>query len=200
MRQISKKFIPVAFIGLITSSLLYGTNPYVITSAQGGPLEDELDGVISFAQAQLIKGVSFEAKILDIVTSHTESGWLNEKDQDAYPPGTKIAVVEFTLHNTTDKDVDIFGLFVKAWFENDEQLAAPVTPIKNAPHVQAGYPEYLLDVFNTDKDSWVIPAGEKVTFADSYHIPSTPEPSLNVQIVLPQTGKTDTSHVFKLAC
>jgi len=203
MVNVSKRLMPVALMGLLTSSLLYGSAPYLITSAQGGPLSDELGGVISFAQAQVNKSLAFEAAVVHRTSSTGHSFWLNDNEEDKFPRGTNIAVVQFTVTNNSDKDVDLFGLYVKASFEGTDELAATVTPVKEAPHVKMGYPAYLIDQFDINEDAWILPAGESLNFAESFYVQGTKV--LNVSVVAPERDdvtdtKTVSSESFSLVC
>jgi hypothetical protein len=201
MNSVSKKFVPVALWGLLTSSLLYGCIPYTVTSVQGGPVSDAIGSVISFAEAQLSEDLSFEAIVVDVQNSAHSSFWLKEdSDEDKFPRGSKIVVVKFAVHNNSEKPIDVYRLFVKAWFEGTDNLAAPVIPTQEAPHVKLGYPEYLIDLFGSSTDSWIIPAGESLVFAESFHVEGNSE--LNVSIITPEQDKAkegkSTSEIFKL--
>ena len=201
MNSLPKKFVPVALLGVLTSSLLYGCIPYTVTSAQGGPVSDAIGSVISFAEAQLSESLSFETVIVDVKTSSRSSFWLSDSNDDKFPRGTKVAVVKFVVTNNSTKPVDVFGLYVKAWFEGSDRLASPVTPAKDAPHAEQGYPEYLIDLFNPESDTWIIPAGESLTFAESFYVEG--DADLNVSVVAPERDDvTDTqltsSEVFRL--
>lgn len=202
MNSVSKKFVPVALLGLLTSSLLYGVIPYTVTSAEGGPVSDVIGSVISFAEAKLSDTLSFETVVISTQQSTRGSVWLREdNNEDRFPRGSQIAVVKFVVYNNSDKPVDVFGLFVKAWFEGSSKLAAPVVSSEDSPHVKLGYPEYLIDLFGTSSDSWVIPAGESIVFAESFYVEEGSD--LKVSVVTSELGETKkgkpvTSEVFTL--
>jgi hypothetical protein len=190
MSDITKLFMPVTLINKMTSFNLYGVQEYTLTSTEGGPVQDELGGVISFAEANLTNALSFEAVLVDVTPSTEPSAWLkgDTDDEDAFPRGTKIAVVKFTITNNSDKDVDVYGLYVKAWFDHSERLASPVLPIAESPHVKAGYPAYLVDLFEMNEDQWILAAGHSMTFADSFYIEREGE-LLNVNVIAPDCSK-----------
>lgn len=190
MSDITKLFVPVTLINKMISFNLYGVQEYTLTSTEGGPVQDALGGVLSFAEANLTNALSFEAVLVDVAPSTEPSAWLkgDSDDEDAFPRGTKIAVVKFTITNNSDKDVDVYGLYVKAWFDHSERLASPVLPVAQAPHVKAGYPAYLVDLFEMNEDQWILAAGHSITFADSFYIEGEGE-LLNVNVIAPDCSK-----------
>jgi hypothetical protein len=163
MSDITKLFMPVTLINKMTSFNLYGVQEYTLTSTEGGPVQDELGGVISFAEANLTNALSFEAVLVDVTPSTEPSAWLKG-------------------------DVDVYGLYVKAWFDHSERLASPVLPIAESPHVKAGYPAYLVDLFEMNDDQWILAAGHSMTFADSFYIEREGE-LLNVNVIAPDCSK-----------
>lgn len=201
-------------VSLLTSTLLYGATPYMVTSTQGGPVKDELGGILSFAESSLNETLTYEATIIDVSDRYQNSLWyvtpsvtdLKEgtvvKKTDAFPIGSKTCTVKFTVTNNAMTDMNIYRLFVKGWFEGSKWLASPVVPASTSKHVELGYKEYLVDHFGSDANEWIIPAGQSVTFAETFHIDDEDAP-LNIQIIIPKEGEEKDFAVldaFQLHC
>jgi hypothetical protein len=200
MNNLSAKFIPVALLGLVTSSLLGGSTPYMLTSTQGGPIQDELDGNVSFAQADLSEALSFETVVEDISFSNRGSQWLTDSGEDMFPKGSPMAVVRFKVTNISSTNLDLFGLHIKAWYEGSENLASSVLPVSEAPHAKLGYPEYLVDRFPANVDEWILQPGQSLVFAESFYTEG--DKLLNITVSTPNPvgqKKAVTSETFSLA-
>jgi hypothetical protein len=193
MNSFTRKLIPVALIGMMTSSMM---SPYIITSVQGGPISDEIGGVLSFAETELNNKMKFQAAVKSVTHTDHSSLWLTSTGEDRFPKGSKAAVVEFTITNNSDEDVDVFGMFIKAWFGDSQNLASPVLPVKKAEHVKQGYPEYIVDLFSTD--SWVIKPGKSLTFADTFYVEE--DNMLHLTVTIPQANSQAVSETFTLPC
>lgn len=148
---------------------------------------------MSISESSLSTALLYEAVIIN--TSDTLNGSLWQvsgsdlKTQvDAFPLGSKTVTVKFTLTNASNVPVDIYGLFVKGWYENSDWLASPVLPVTSAKHVELGYPAYLVDYFGLDSDEWVIEPNQNVTFAETFYVDSEDEP-LNLQLIVPEKGE-----------
>ena len=188
MRSFKISTLPLTLAALMTSSMVYGAAPYTIGSAVGGPVKDELGEIVSVSEARLNQLISYTARIINTSDTLQGSLWQVYEDKsfiDAFPLGSKTVSVQFTLTNQTSYPVDIYGLFVKGWYENSEWLASPVIPSSKAKHVELGYREHLLDYFGNDTDQWMIGPNESLSFAETFYVDNENEP-LNLQIVIPK--------------
>ena len=177
----------------MTSTLVYGAAPYTVASAEGGPVKDELGEIVSISEAPLNKVLSYEAVVINTSDALHGSLWQRPGEElgtmvDAFPIGSKTVTVKFTITNTSPFPVDIYGLFVKGWFENSDWLASPVTPASSAKHVELGYPEYLVDYFGLDSDKWIIEPKKSITFAETFYIDNEDEP-LTLELIMPKKGE-----------
>lgn len=193
MRSFKISALPLTLTALMTSTLVYGAAPYTISSANGGPVKDELGEIVSISESSLSTALLYEAVIINTSDTLNGSLWqVNGNDLkthvDAFPLGSKTVTVKFTLTNSSNTPVDIYGLFVKGWYENSEWLASPVLPVTSAKHVELGYPAYLVDYFGLDSDEWVINPNQSVTFAETFYVDSEDEP-LNLQLIVPEKGE-----------
>jgi hypothetical protein len=193
MRSLKISDLPLTLAALMTSTLVYGAAPYTIASTEGGPVKDELGEIVSLAEAPLSKILYYEAVVVNTSDTLQGSLWQVTGDDlssvsDAFPLGSKTVTVEFTIINTATCPVDIYGLFVKGWYEHSEWLASPVTPVGSAKHVELGYPPYLVDYFGLDSDKWIIEPDEKVTFAETFYVDNEDEP-LTLQLIMPEKGE-----------
>jgi len=193
MNSFTRKLIPVALMGLVTSSMM---SPYIITSVQGGPVSDEIGGVLSFGETELNEKMKFQAVVKSITQTDHASLWLTSSGEDRFPKGSKAAVVEFTITNNSDEDIDVFGMFIKAWFGESQNLASPVLPVKLAEHTKQGYPEYVVDLFDTD--NWIVEPGKSLTFADTFYVETNN--TLHLTVTVPQPEGTAVSETFLLPC
>lgn len=183
----------------MTSTLMYGAAPYTIASSEGGPVKDVLGEIVSISEAPLNNSISYEAVIINTSDALHGSLWqLNGEDlssvMDAFPIGSKTVTVKFTLTNRTSEPVDIYGLFIKGWYENSEWLASPVTPASKAKHVELGYPEYLVDYFGIDSDKWIISPHQSISFAETFYVDNEDEP-LTLEIIIPEKGESKNFNV-----
>ena len=177
----------------MTSTLVYGAAPYTIASVNGGPVKDELGEIVSIAESSLSNALIYEAVIINTSDTLQGSSWqVTENDLltkvDAFPLGSKTVTVKFTLTNTSNVPVDIYGLFVKGWYENSAWLASPVLPVTSAKHVELGYPAYLVDYFGLDSDEWIIEPNQNISFAETFYVDNEDEP-LNLQLSAPEKGE-----------
>jgi hypothetical protein len=189
----------------MTSTLVYGAAPYTIASSHGGPVKDELGEIVSLAEAPLNKLLYYEAVVINTSDTLHGSLWQLTGDDlssltDAFPLGSKTVTVKFTLTNITNEPVDIYGLFIKGWYENSEWLASPVTPTSKAKHVELGYPEHLVDYFGLNSNKWMVQPKQSVSFAETFYVDNEDEP-LNLEIIIPKKGESKdftVSAAFKL--
>jgi hypothetical protein len=193
MRSFKISALPLTLATLMTSTLMYGAAPYTVASAEGGPVKDALGEIVSISEAPLNNSLSYEAVVINTSDALHGSLWqLNGDDlasvMDAFPIGSKTVTVKFTLTNRTAVPVDIYGLFIKGWYENSEWLASPVTPTSKAKHVELGYPEYLVDYFGLDSDKWMIPPHKSINFAETFYVDNEDEP-LTLEIIIPKKGE-----------
>ena len=193
MRSFKLSALPLTLAALMTSTLVYGAAPYTVASADGGPVKDELGEIVSISEAPLNQLLFYEAVVINTSDALHGSLWQVTGDDlasvtDAFPIGSKTVTVKFTLTNTSTIPVDIYGLFIKGWYENSEWLASPVTPSRSAKHVELGYPEYLVDYFGLNSDQWIIEPGKSVTFAETFYVDNEDEP-LTLQIIIPKKGE-----------
>lgn len=177
----------------MTSTLVYGAAPYTIASTDGGPVKDELGEIVSISEAQLNKILYYEAAVINTSDTLQGSLWQLHRDDlssvvDAFPLGSKTVTVKFTITNTSSLPVDIYGLFIKGWYENSEWLASPVTPVSSSKHVALGYPEYLVDYFGLDSDKWIVEPEQRITFAETFYVDNEDEP-LTLEIIIPEKGE-----------
>lgn len=193
MRSLKISALPLTLTALMTSTLVYGAAPYTISSANGGPVKDELGEIVSISESSLSTALLYEAVIINTSDTLQGSLWqVSENDLktqvDAFPLGSKTVTVKFTLTNTSNLPVNIYGLFVKGWYENSEWLASPVLPVTSAKHVELGYPAYLVDYFGLEADEWIIEPNQSVTFAETFYVDNEEEP-LNLQLIVPEKGE-----------
>ena len=189
----------------MTSTLVYGAAPYTIASTDGGPVKDELGEIVSISEAQINKVLYYEAAVINTSDTLQGSLWQLHRDDlsslvDAFPLGSKTVTVKFTITNTANFPVDIYGLFIKGWYENSEWLASPVTPVSSSKHVELGYPEYLVDYFGLDSDQWIVEPEQRITFAETFYVDNEDEP-LTLEIIIPKKGEDKNftvSAVFQL--
>ena len=184
--------LPLTLAALMTSTLVYGAAPYTIASSHGGPVKDELGEIVSLAEAPLNK--LLHGSLWQLTGDDLSSR------SDAFPIGSKTVTVKFTLTNITNEPVDIYGLFIKGWYENSEWLASPVTPTSKAKHVELGYPEHLVDYFGLNSDEWMVQPKQSVSFAETFYVDNEDEP-LNLEIIIPKKGESKdftVSAAFKL--
>lgn len=177
----------------MTSTLVYGAAPYTVASVEGGPVKDELGEIVSISEAPLNKLLYYEAVVINTSDTIQGSLWqVNGDDlaslEDAFPLGSKTVTVKFTLTNTTNFAVDIYGLFIKGWYENSEWLASPVTPASSAKHVELGYQAYLVDYFALDSDQWLVKPNQSITFAETFYVDNEDEP-LTLEMIIPKKGE-----------
>lgn len=199
MKSFKISTLPLTLATLVSSTLMYGAAPYTITSAQGGPVKDELGEIVSISESKLNNQLFYEAVIINTSDALHGSLWQVADDDmtsltDAFPIGSKTVTVKFTITNHNSIPMDIYGLFIKGWYENSEWLASPVTPVNKAKHVELGYPEYLVDYFGLDKDQWIIEPGEQVSFAETFYVDSEDEP-LTLELILPEKGESKNFNV-----
>lgn len=183
----------------MTSTLMYGAAPYTIASSDGGPVKDVLGEIVSISEAPLNNSLAYEAVIINTSDALHGSLWqLNGEDlasvMDAFPIGSKTVTAKFTLTNRTSEPVDIYGLFIKGWYEHSEWLASPVTPASKAKHVELGYPEYLVDYFGIDSDKWMIGPHQSISFAETFYVDNEDEP-LTLEIIIPEKGESKNFNV-----
>ena len=193
MRSFKISALPLTLTALMTSTLVYGAAPYTISSANGGPVKDELGEIVSISESSLSTALIYEAVIINTTDTLQGSLWQRNEDDltslvDAFPLGSKTVTVKFTLTNTSNLPVDIYGLFVKGWYENSEWLASPVLPVSSAKHVELGYPAYLVDYFGLEADEWIVEPNQSVTFAETFYVDDEDEP-LNLQLIVPERGE-----------
>jgi hypothetical protein len=193
MRSLKISALPLTLTALMTSTLVYGAAPYTISSANGGPVKDELGEIVSISESSLSTALLYEAVIINTSDTLQGSLWQVSEDYhktqiDAFPLGSKTVTVKFTLTNTSNLPVNIYGLFVKGWYENSEWLASPVLPVTSAKHVELGYPAYLVDYFGLEADEWIIEPNQSVTFAETFYVDNEDEP-LNLQLIVPEKGE-----------
>lgn len=193
MRSFKISALPLTLTALMTSTLVYGAAPYTISSANGGPVKDELGEIVSISESSLSTALIYEAVIINTSDTLHGSLWQRNEDDltslvDAFPLGSKTVTVKFTLTNTSNLPVDIYGLFVKGWYENSEWLASPVLPVSSAKHVELGYPAYLVDYFGLESDEWIVEPNQSVTFAETFYVDDEDEP-LNLQLIVPEKGE-----------
>lgn len=149
---------------------------------------------MSISESSLNQALSYEAVVINTSDTLQGSRWQLTDDslssiRDAFPMGSKTVTVKFCITNNSEEPVDIYGLYVKGWFEDSEWLASPVTPTQNAKHVELGYPEYLVDLFGHDADQWIIEPNQTIHFAETFYIDSETSP-LNLEIILPKRGSS----------
>jgi hypothetical protein len=193
MRSFKISALPLTLTALMTSTLVYGAAPYTISSANGGPVKDELGEIVSISESSLSTALIYEAVIINTSDTLQGSLWQRNEDDltslvDAFPLGSKTVTVKFTLTNTSNLPVDIYGLFVKGWYENSEWLASPVLPVSSAKHVELGYPAYLVDYFGLEANEWIVEPNQSVTFAETFYVDDEDEP-LNLQLIVPEKGE-----------
>lgn len=193
MRSFKISALPLTLTALMTSTLVYGAAPYTISSANGGPVKDELGEIVSISESSLSTALIYEAVIINTSDTLHGSLWQHSEDDlislvDAFPLGSKTVTVKFTLTNTSSHPVDIYGLFVKGWYENSEWLASPVLPVSSAKHVELGYPAYLVDYFGLEANEWIVEPNQSVTFAETFYVDDEDEP-LNLQLIVPEKGE-----------
>lgn len=193
MRSFKISALPLTLTALMTSTLVYGAAPYTIASVNGGPVKDELGEIVSIAESSLSNALIYEAVIINTSDTLQGSLWQVTEDDlrtqvDAFPMGSKTVTVKFTLTNTSSVPVDIYGLFVKGWYENSDWLASPVLPVTSAKHVELGYPAYLVDHFGLDSDEWIIQPNQSVSFAETLYVDKEDAP-LNLQLIAPEKGE-----------
>lgn len=196
MRSFNLRAVPLTLAALVTSTLMYGAAPYTIASTEGGPVKDELGEIVSFSESKINQDLGYEAVVIDTSDALHGSLWqLTSLDRDnltsssdAFPIGSKTITVKFTITNRTTEPVDVYGLFVKGWYESSRWLASPVTPTSEAKHVEMGYPEHLVDHFGLESDEWIIPPQQNVSFAETFYVDNEDE-SLHLEIILPKEGE-----------
>ncbi len=194
---VMKKLIPVALVTLLTSTFLYGTTPYTITSVTGGPIKDEIGGVLSVAETPTHNKLLFSAEVVKKFRALTNSVWLDESNNPMFPFGSELCVVKYTVTNNSDEDMNIYGMYIKAVFENNHMLAANQLPAEDAEHVKMGYLPYLIDHFGENANEWVLKPGQSVSFAETYYVEN---PKLNVSFIYPNAAGEKSSEDFKLEC
>lgn len=198
--------LPLTIAALLASPLLYGAAPYAIASSEGGPVKDEFGEIVSISESTLNKTLSYEAVVIN--TSDTLHGslwqvtdYFSSSTKDAFPLGSKTVTVKFTLTNKAAVPADVYGLFVKGWYDNSEWLASPVTPSSKAKHVDLGYPEHLVDLFGLTANEWIIAPHQSISFAETFYVDDEDSP-LNLELILPEKGedenKAKVSASFKL--
>lgn len=158
-------------------------------------MKDELGEIVSISEAPFNGLLSYEAVVIDTSDALYGSLWqITDKDlqpMDAFPLGSKTVSVKFTLTNNSTEPVDVYGLFIKGWYEDSEWLASPVIPTSKAKHVELGYPEYLVDYFGHDNNEWIIPPNQSLEFAETFYIDDE-DKALNLEIVIPsKQGNND---------
>lgn len=192
-----KKLIPVTLVTLLTSSFLYGTPSYTITSVTGGPIKDEIGGVLSAAETTSQNKLLFSAEVLKKIRALNSSVWTDENNNPMFPFGSELCVVKYTVMNNSTETIDLFGMYIKAVFNNKEMLAANHLPPDEAEHVRMGYPPFLIDHFGEDATQWLLQPGESLSFAETYYVE---DPKLTVQFVYPKNEKGTASQQFHLEC
>lgn len=192
-----KKLIPVTLVTLLTSSFLYGTPSYTITSVTGGPIKDEMGGVLSVAETTNQNKLLFSAEVLKKFRALSSSTWMDENNNPMFPFGSELCVVKYTVMNNSDETIDLFGMYIKAVFNNKGLLAANHLPAEEAEHVKMGYPPYLIDHFGEDSTQWLLKPGESLSFAETYYVE---DPKLTVQFIYPNSKNEKESQQFHLEC
>tara|TARA_B100001146_G_C16108840_1_gene402674 strand:- start:348 stop:929 length:582 start_codon:yes stop_codon:yes gene_type:complete len=185
MRSIPKKLIPVTLLTVLSSTFMYGTLPYIVTTRHGGPLQDEYE-IISRAETQN-QYLHITATIIHEGRSQNPSEWTDDQQQDLFPEGSKTVTVLFTIMNTSPNPVNLYDMTINAVFTESEYHAAQQTPTRTATHTQLGYPEQYADLFN-ETNNWVLSAGKYVQFAATYY--TEPSNELNITINVP-TAQTE---------
>lgn len=188
--------LPLGLVALLTSTMMYGAAPYTIASTEGGPVKDELGEIVSMSESEINQNLAYEAVVIDTTDALHGSLWqIASKSADnlilttdAFPIGSKTVTVKFTVKNKSIEPMNVYGLFVKGWYESSKWLASPVTPTSAAKHVEMGYPEHLVDYFGLENDEWIILPQQSVSFAETFYIDNEDEP-LNLELILPQDGE-----------
>lgn len=177
MRHLPKKLIPFALLTLLSSSFLYGTTTYLVTTKYGGPLQDEYE-IISRNETEN-RTLHITSTIFNEQRTTQPSEWTDDQNNDLFPPGSRTVIVLFTLMNVSTEPVNLYDMTITANFKDSAYHAAAQTPSEDAAHTRFGFPAQYSDLYDKTTN-WILKPGQYVQFAETYYT----EPSNELQISL----------------